>query len=148
MPYPLLVQYGTQAEYRQHFEQVYCKGPIKTFDRITVRFHKSMFDHCFFESSRRNDNKDTFSKKRAERIDWIKIALQDPSSEKYVGWDRKKKRYNKKRRVTIVMGNYVVIIQLVGSDKADFITAYLADVKGSKDRPATIDLIRSGPKWL
>lgn len=148
MPYSLLVQYGTEAEYRRHFERVYCKGPIKTFDGITVRFHKSMFDHCFFESSRRDTNKDTFSIKRAERIDWIKKVLQDPSSEKYVGWDRKKKRYNKKRRVAIVMGNYVVIIQLTGSDKANFITAYLADTGGSKGRPATIDLIRSGPKWL
>jgi hypothetical protein len=107
-----------------------------------------MFDHCFFESSRRDTNKDTFSIKRAERIDWIKKALQDPSSEKYVGWDRKKKRYNKKRRVAIVMGNYVVIIQLTGSDKANFITAYLADTGGSKGWPAAIDLIRSGPKWL
>ncbi len=70
------------------------------------------------------------------------------SSEKYVGWDRKKKRYNKKRRVAIVMGNYVVIIQLKGSGKAKFITAYLADKKGIKGRPATIDLIRRGPKWL
>ena len=61
MPYSLLVQYGTEAEYRRHFEQVYCKEPIKTFDGITVRFHKSMFDHCFFESSRRDTNKDTFS---------------------------------------------------------------------------------------
>ena len=108
----------------------------------------SDFKNLSYESSRRDKNKNTISLKRAERIDWIKIALQDPSSEKYVGWDRRKKRYSKKRRVTIVMGNYVVIIQLVGSDKADFITAYLADIKGSKDRPATIDLIRSGPKWL
>ncbi len=148
MPYSLLIQYGTEEEYRRHFEQVYCKGPIKTFDGIAVRFHKNMFDHCFFESSRRDTNKDTFSIKRSERIDWIKKALQDPSSEKYVGWDRKKKRYNKKRRVTIVMGNYVVIIQLTGSRKANFITAYLADTGGRKGRPATIDLIRSGPKWL
>ncbi len=148
MPYSLLVQYGTEAEYRRHFEQVYCKDPIKTFDGIVVRFHKSMFGHSFFESSRRDTNKDTFSIKRAERIDWIKKALQDPKSEKYVGWDRKKKRYNKKRRVTIVMGNYVVIIQLTGSGKADFITAYLADTKGIKGRPATIDMIRRGSKWL
>lgn len=113
MPYPSLVRYEAEEEYRQHYEQIYCKGPIKTFDGITVRFDKSMFDHCFFESSRRDTNKDTFSVKRGERIDWIKAALQDPSSEKYVGWDRKKKRYNNKRRVTIVMGNYVVIIQLL-----------------------------------
>ncbi|MCP5003133.1 MAG: hypothetical protein GY941_04150 [Planctomycetes bacterium] len=148
MPYPLLVQYGTEAEYRRHFEHVYCSGPIKTFDGIKVRFRKNMFDHCFFESSRRDTNKDTFSIKRAERIDWIKESLQDPKSERYAGWDRKKKRHNKKRRVTIVMGNYVAIIQLTGSDKADFITAYLADTRGNKGRPATIDLIRSGPKWL
>ncbi len=148
MSYPLLVKYKTEAEYRQHFEQVYCKGPIRTFDGISVRFHKSMFDHCFFESSRRDKNKDTFSLKRAERIDWIKTALKDPNSEKYLGWDKKKRRYNKKRRVAIVMVYYVVIIQLTGSGKADFITAYPADTIGNKGRPATIDLIRNGPKWL
>jgi len=45
--YPPLVKYRTEAEYRLHFEQVYCRGSVKTFDGILVRFHKSVFDHCF-----------------------------------------------------------------------------------------------------
>jgi len=146
--YPPLVKYRTEAEYRLHFEQVYCRGSIKTFDGILVRFRKSIFDHCFFESSRRDKNKDTFSIKRAERIDWIKRALRDPDSERYMGWDKKRKRYNRSRRVTIVMGNYVVVIKLTGTGKADFVTAFLADTHRSMGRPSTIDLIRRGTKWL
>ncbi len=85
--------------------------------------------------------------KRAERIDWIKAALQDPDSEREVGWNKQKKRYEKSRRVTIVMQNYVVVIQLTGHKKANFVTAYLADTPGSKSRPSTVDQIRTGPKW-
>ena len=54
----------------------------------------SDFKNLSYESSRRDTTKDTFSIKRSQRIDWIKTALQDPSSEMYVGWDRKKKHYN------------------------------------------------------
>ena len=148
MSYPPLATYRTEAEYRLHFDQVYCRGSIKTFDGILVRFRKSIFEHCFFESSRRDKSKDTFSIKRAERIDWIKRALCDPDSERYVGWDKRRKRYNRSRRVTIVMGNYVVVIKLTGTGKADFVTAFLADTHRSMGRPSTIDLIRRGPKWL
>ena len=58
MNYPSLVRYATQAEYRVHFERVYCRGPIQTFDHIAVRFRKKDFDHCFFESSKRDRVKD------------------------------------------------------------------------------------------
>ena len=147
MSYPPLVKYGTEVEYRSHFEQVYCKGPIKTFDGISVRFRKLNFDHCFFESSHRDKNKDMFSIKRAERINWIKAALHDPNSKRYIGWDKKRKRYEKSRRVTIVMENYVVVIKLTGDSKAYFITAFLADTHGRMGRPSTIDKIQKGPKW-
>jgi len=147
MPYPPLINYRTETEYRLHFEQVYCKGPIETFDGILVRFRKNMFNHCFFESSNRDENKDVFSRKRAERIDWIKTALLDRKSERYLGWDKKRKSYSKNRRVTIVMGNYVVVIQLTGKYKANFVTAYMADTKGSNGNFSTIEKIRRGPKW-
>ena len=62
----------------------------------------------FFESVKTKD--DTFSQMRAERIDWIRAALEDPKSERYVGWDKKRKRLDRRRRVTLVMGNYVVVI--------------------------------------
>jgi len=137
LAYPPLVQYQTELEYRRHFEHVYCCGPIQTFDGIEVRFRKSMFDHCFFESVYSKD--DTFSPRRAERVDWIKAALEDPGAELRMGWDNKKKRPANDRRVAIVMGDYVVIIRIRGA-KADFITAYVATGR-------TIGKIRSHPLW-
>jgi hypothetical protein len=147
LSYPPLVRYATQAEYRVHFERVYCRAPIQTFDGIAVRFRKTDFDHCFFESSKRNRVKDRFSPRRAERVDWIKRALEDPHSERYQGWDRDQKAYDRNRRVTIVMGNYVVVIALVGPRDADFVTAYVVDMPSKPGRPNTIDLIRQGPHW-
>ena len=137
MPYPPLVQYKTELEYRRHFERVYCRGAIETFDGIQVRFRKTMFDHCFFESI--NSKDDTFSQQRAERVDWIKAVLQDDKAELHVGWDNKKKRPAKDRRVAIVVGCYVVIIRIRGK-KADFVTAFLASGR-------SIKLIRKNPVW-
>lgn len=148
MPYPPLVSYTTEFEYRAHFERVYCQGAIATFDDIAVRFRKRDFDHCFFESSRRDGTKDSFSTARAERIDWIQATLQDSNSELYQGWDKKKKSYDRSRRVAVVMGNYVVIIAITGVDKADFVTAYVANTPETVGRPiTTIDKIRRSPKW-
>jgi hypothetical protein len=146
MSYPPLLRLATEADYRKHFENSYCRGVITTFDGIAVRFRKQNFDHCFFESSHRDRVKDKFSTRRAERLDWIKVALADPTSERYWGWDRQNKRYDYSRRVTVVMGNYVVVIVLKGDKTADFVTAYVADTVGTRGRKSTIELIRSGPK--
>jgi hypothetical protein len=140
--YPPLLWYGTEAEYRAHFERVYCQRPIITFDEIAVRFRKGGFDHCFYESTRRNRVKDVFSIQRAERIDWIKAALQDPNAELYVGWDGKKKRYDRSHRVVLVLGNYVVVIRISGSQTAQFVTAYVAD------SPSTLAKIKRNPMWV
>ncbi len=145
MSYPPLVSYKTVEEYRFHFETVYCSKQIFTFDGIAVRFRKRDFDHCFYESIIIKD--DTFSSKRAERIDWIKATLQDANSERYQGWNKKKKRYEKYRRVAIVMRDYVVVIAIKGKKSADFVTAFIADTPGYKGKPSTIDKIRMGPKW-
>jgi len=139
MPYPPLVNYSSEEEYRRHFERIYCNGPVVTFDDIPVRFRKKDFDHAFFESRQAKD--DTFSIIRAERIDWIKAALQDPCSERYVGWDNKQKGYDRKRRVTLVMENYVVVIALTAAGAGIFITAFVADSE------KTLKLIRQGPGW-
>jgi hypothetical protein len=141
VPYPPLVRYETVDDYRLHYETVYCRGPITTFDGIDVRFRKGRFIHCFYESTGRNQIKDTFSKKRAERIDWIKVALQDPEGELYVGWDRKRKRFDRSHRVTLVADNYVVVIRLSSSKKAQFVTAYVAD------SASTVQKIKRNPKW-
>lgn len=147
MAYPAMITFASEADCRAHFESAYCREPIATFDEIMVRFRKNKFEHCFFESSRRNGIKDTFSPPRAERIDWIKATLEDPDSELYEGWDSVKKRYDRSRRAAIVMGNYVVIIAFTGPGKADFVTAYVADTPSTPSRPSTIDKIRSGPGW-
>ena len=142
MAYPSLVSYRTTDEYRSHFKRVYCKGPITTFDGIAVRFRKNCFDHCFYESSRRNKVKDVFSIQRAERIDWIKATLEDPNAELHVGWDGKKKRYDRSHRVALVSCNYVVVIRLGGNQKAQFVTAYVADSS------RTLAKIKGSPKWV
>ncbi len=147
MPYPPFVLYSTEDEYKAHYENVYCQAPIVCFDGICVRFRKEQFKHAFSESV--GGGKDNlFSKKRAERIDWIKTALEDPNSERFVGWDRDTKSYDYGRRVTVVMGNYVVVIAILKNNFANFVTAYLADSTARRGKPATIDLIRSAPKWV
>lgn len=144
MPCPPKVAYPTELEYRQHFERVYCAGPVVTADGIPVRFRKHDFDHCMYESSQRNDSKDLFSKDRSERIDWIKATLENPASELYVGWDKKKKRYDSASRVAVVFEEFVVVIRIKtatnGSRTGQFVTAYLAD--------NSIGKIKGSPKWV
>jgi len=142
LAYPPLMQYETVDEYRAHYERAYCRKPILTFDGIAVRFRKNQFGHCFYESTRRNQIKDEFSIQRAERIDWIKAALQDPDAELYVGWDRIRKRYDRNHRVTLVVGNYVVVIRLSGTKKAQFVTSYVAD------SASILQKIKGNPKWV
>ena len=137
MEYPPLLTCATVDEYRAHFEGAYCRGPIRTFDGIAVRFRKRCFDHAFYESTNRDSNKDTFSQRRAERMDWIKVALEDPQSERYQGWDKRRKRRTPSRRVTLVMGNYVVVIALKNPREAVFITAFVAEM-------STVAKIREG----
>jgi hypothetical protein len=110
-----------------------------TFDGIPVRFRKRDFYHAFFESKRAKD--DSFSLTRAERMDWIKATLEDPDSERFIGWNNKSKRYDRKRRVAVVMGNYVVVIALSARGQGHFITAFVADSE------KTLEKIRKGPKW-
>ena len=139
--YPPLLKLADEAAYRARFEAIYCAGAVTTFDGIAVRFQKRDFDHCFFESSQRNRIKDTFSQLWAERLEWITVALQDAAAERFQGWDRDTKTYDKTRRVTLVCGNYVVVIALTGATSARFITAYVADTPGSLEK------IKAGPRW-
>lgn len=143
MPSPPKVTYATESDYRSHFHRVYCQAPIMTFDGIPVRFRRNDFDHCMFESSRRDGTKDRFSKERSERIDWIKATLESPDAELYQGWDKQRKRCDPDSRVAVVYEEFVVVIRVKqaadGTRRASFVTAYLAD--------ASIGKIRSMPKW-
>lgn len=139
---PPLRHFKTENEYRQYYEATYCRAIIHTFDGYRVYFPRATFDHAFFESvNRQARDKSQFSWSRAERIDWIKAALFDPSAELYVGWLRDKKRHDANRRITLVYENYVVVLLLNrNKETATFITAYVAD-------GTTIAKIRSGPRW-
>jgi hypothetical protein len=135
---PVLVYYDREEEYRGHFYREYCREAVITFDGWVVRFRRAQFDHAFFESQ--VDKDDTFSRQRAERIDWIKIALQDPDVELRQGWDNKRKRAVPNRRVAIVFGSFVVVVRLKSPPNAEFVTAFVATER-------TLMQIRTNPRW-
>jgi len=139
--YPPLLKLAQESDYRTRFEILYCEKLVPTFDGIAVRFRKSDFDHCFFESTNRDRKKDKFSQLRAERLEWIKVALGDTSADRFVGWDRDKRTCDKSRRVSLVCINYVVVIEIVQITSARFVTAYVAD------SPLTLQKIRQAPRW-
>lgn len=141
--YPALLNLSDEAAYEAHFKSKYCREPIETFDGIMVWFRADKFQHDFFESSRRDGNKDRFSLKRAERMDWIEATLKDTSAVLKQGWMKKEKRYDPFRRVAIVRENYIVVIgiNVRNPKKATFITAYLADT------PRTLSQIQGAPLW-
>jgi len=57
-----------------------------------------------------------------------------------VGWVKKKKAYDRRRRVAIISGNYVVIILInKNQTQANIMTAYVADNSIAK--------ILSSPVW-
>lgn len=139
---PALVRYATEAEYRAHYERCYCREVIHTFDGLRVYFPKQQFEDAFSESAdRKARDKSSFALERAERINWIRAAVEDPTAELSQGWDRDKKVIAHGRRIALVFGNYVVVLQVYNKrTSATFITAYLAG-------PDTICKIRSGPRW-
>lgn len=139
---PALVHYTTEDEYRRHYERQYCRAVIHTFDGLRVLFPRQQFDDAFFESANRlARDKSVFSRTRAERIDWIRAALQDRTAELYAGWDRDKKRIDRGRRVTLIYGDYVVVVTVnLKKSSATFITAYVGSA-------STLAKIRRQPRW-
>jgi hypothetical protein len=140
MPPPLL-KLADEAAYRQHFHANYCTGAIMTHDGIPVYFDRWKFDHAFFESVAAKD--DTFSLIRAERMDWIRLTLQDVGADRFQGWNKKTKTYEPHRRVEVVHEDFVVVLQISrkrnGHLKAKFVTCYQAD--------NSIGMIRQSPVW-
>lgn len=131
----------SEEEFREMWRSRYCRQAIYTYDGIRVKFYDSNFDHAFYESSdRRQANKDVLSFRRLARILWIKDALEDPDAELHVGYLSKSQSQSGKRRVTLVKGNYVVVIQLYEDNVANFITAFVGDEE-------TIQKIKSDPLW-
>lgn len=143
MALPSLIHYNSIPEYRQHYETVYCRGNIQTFDGIRVYFSPGKFGHAFYESTGRDGRKDVFSPARAQRIDWIKATLENPDADQFQGWDYKLSQYDLARRVSVVYQNFVVIVALRPTRKdtlkGNFITCFQAD--------NSIHRIRSSPRW-
>lgn len=132
MNYPALVKYPSPSDYEHHFRKKYCQSSIKTFDGIEVSFLPTQFQHAFYTSPRGSKSKTIFDTERAERIDWIAIALQDRKAQLRQGYDNQKKIPRPERRVCMVKKNYVVVIQIRSANKAVFITAFLADKSAKK----------------
>lgn len=125
--YPPLVYYKGIDEYRNHYIEKYCRKKIHTFRGMRVFFPRSSFEHLFYESSRKRwAHKDIFSRKRAERIDWIAAALSDRNAQVYEGWDTRNKRVDPDRLVFVTQGNYVVIIRKLSKEEASIVTAFPA----------------------
>lgn len=140
---PPLVHYATVGEYRSHYERVYCRGNIRTFDGIQVYFGAGKFGHTFYESTARDGRKDLFSAVRAQRIDWIKATLGHPTAALFEGWHKKVRQYDATRRVAVVYEDFVVVVAMSlkqnGSLKGNFVTCYQAD--------NSIGKIRNSPAW-
>lgn len=139
---PPLLELENREIYRAVYKATYCVKPTMTHDGVAVRFRQSQFEHITRESSRRDGVKDTHSPQRAQRLLWIKVALEDPELEFKAGWDKQKKRYDHKRRVTLMIDDFVVVIRLKSATEADFVTCYVAD------SPHTLKKLKEGPKWI
>jgi hypothetical protein len=142
MAAPELLKLASLAIYQGYFNATYCLKPLVTHDGISVRFRKSDFNHRAYENSNRYGYKDPFSQQRAERLGWIRAALQDPNLVLYAGWDKDKRRYFHDKRVTIMIDDFVVVIRLKSATEATFVTCYVAD------NPDTKAKILSSPKWI
>ena len=125
MPPPLLIL-ADEAAYQAHFVAKYCAGPLMTHDGIPVYFKRHAFYHAFFESVVHKD--DTFSRLRAERIDWIEATLTDALTERFQGYLSKTKQPDPTRRVELRFENFIVVLIIGlakdGTLKGEFLTCY------------------------
>lgn len=79
-------------EYKEHYLSNYCRSSIITHDDIRVYFSPSKFGHAFYKNSQNKSGvKDVFSTERAQRMDWIKATLSNPSALMFFGWNKDKK---------------------------------------------------------
>lgn len=124
-----LLDLRDELEYRKKFENLYCSGPLCTHDGIMVRFRREDFDHCCFETVNKKKTK-TFSMNRAQRLHWIKIAIESETAKRYKGYNSKKKKVDPYRLVLLLgREHYAVILTLKPNRKAVFITAYPTTTK-------------------
>lgn len=139
MALPPLVHYATEQEYRDHYKRELCRRPVFSFDGIRIFFDPSRFEHAFYEGKR----KDRFAPVRAQRIDWVRTTLEAPQADLYQGYIKATNCYVPDRRVSVVYGDFVVIVSLrldrAGQLSGKFVTCYEAD--------NSIGKIRQAPRW-
>jgi len=128
MRLPPLLDLPNEAAYRAKFQRDYVDGAsVLTPDGITVRFYPEKFHHAFHRSStRRVQDKAVFDRQRAQRMDWIRAVLTDPSVERY----RDPRKLGEFWCVVLEPTTpYVVIIQLYKRNPptARFITAFVVE---------------------
>lgn len=140
---PALLELEDEDAYRAYFTETLCRQVITTHDGIRVNFSPDAFDHAFYENSDRRGSKDVFSLKRAERMSWIAAALANPNALCLQGWDSKTQSHSPKRRVTVVVQDFVIVLMLGtkrnGDLKARFITCFKAENSAVR--------IRQSPPW-
>lgn len=143
MPMPPLLQLADEEAYRQHYIRNLCRAAITTHDGIRVYFNANKFGHAFFESSDRRGADDIFSPARAQRMDWIAAALADPNALCLQGWDHRSQSYTPKRRASVVVQDFVIVLAIStkrnGDLKANFLTCFKAE--------NSITKIRQSPAW-
>src|SRR5690554_3941707 len=100
----------TESDYLEYFVENYCRQEIFTHDGIRIHFRRKHFFHAFFYTI--VSHKDHFSVERAQHMPEIKKILQSKKVKCHCGWDSKKKRLNPRRRVSFILGPFVVIVQL------------------------------------
>lgn len=143
MKLPPLLDLQSIAEYRDHFQSVFVRSVFYDRHRHRVHFSVGRFDHAFYESSRRDGNKDDFSLIRARRIDWIAGTLTAPTASWYEGWNNRTRQQDATRAAVVAYEEFVVVLayrlrrqkQLV----ANFVTCFNAD--------NSIGKIRKSPLW-
>ena len=135
----------TEDELKELWREEYCRKVIYTHDGLRVKFYDGHFNHAFYESARRKQSKNKKKKKtmlsyaRLENMMWIKDVLGDETADLYVGYDSDTKSYDQSKRVSVIKGDYTVVIQLQNDTEAVFITAFVADT--------SIGKIVSSPRW-
>lgn len=138
---PPLLNLPDEGAYRSYFVNTYCNTPIITFDNIIVRFYPEIFDHAFYrDSSPIANDKSVFALERAQKIDWIRTVLADPTAELY----RRTMSNSKTRRIAVEPTTpYAVIIQIHSHNSAlaRFVTAYVVDSM------TALKKMRSNPRW-
>ena len=99
-------------------------------------------NHAFYESAdRKAKDKSELSLNRCEKMLWNKDALVDPGAILKKGWDSQTKSYDGSRRVTLVKGNFVVVLIILSKTKARFVTAFQIDDENNLQK------LLSGPDW-